>query len=78
VTQYWSATVYDRATHALIRRMPWPNRSSQTPGLDAPAGKDTNWVPTSRDGQFEVLFRFYGPTPPLFDKTWQLPDIESL
>jgi len=25
-----------------------------------------------------VLFRFYGPQPPLFDKTWQLLDITRL
>jgi len=24
-----------------------------------------------------VLFRFYGPEPPLFDRTWRLPDIEK-
>jgi hypothetical protein len=37
--------------------------------------------PTRRrrgDGGFEVLFRFYGPQPPLFDKTWQLLDITRL
>jgi hypothetical protein len=92
VKQYWSATVYDRATHALIRNAPWPSRSSQTPGLqknadgsvdvyfgpEAPAGKESNWVPTSADGGFEVLFRFYGPEKPLFDKTWKLPDIEKV
>ena len=33
VTQYWSATVYDRATHGLIRDLSWPSRSSQTLGL---------------------------------------------
>jgi hypothetical protein len=27
--------------------------------------------------QFEVLFRFYGPEKPVFDKTWKLPDIEK-
>ena len=32
VKQYWSATVYDRATHALIRDMPWASRSSQDAG----------------------------------------------
>ena len=26
----WSATVYDRATHALIRDMKWSSRSSKT------------------------------------------------
>lgn len=92
VTQYWSATVYDRDTHALIRNMQWPSRSSQTPGLQknadgsvdlyfgpkAPTGKDSNWIPTSADGRFEVLFRLYGPQKPLFDKTWKLSDIEKM
>jgi hypothetical protein len=91
VRQYWSATVYDRATHAPIRNARGPSRSSQTPGLQknadgsvdiyfgpkAPAGKESNWVPTSTDGGFEVLFRFYGPEKPLFEKTWRLPDIEK-
>jgi hypothetical protein len=92
VKQYWSATVYDRATHALIRDMKWSSRSSQTPELQknadasvdvyfgpkAPAGKECNWVPTKAGGQFEVLFRFYGPEKPLFDKTWKLSDIEKI
>jgi hypothetical protein len=92
VKLYWSATAYDRATHALIRGLPWSSRSSNTPGLQksadgsvdiyfgpkAPTGKEANWVPTSPDGKFEVLFRFYGPEKPLFDKTWKLPDIEIL
>jgi hypothetical protein len=92
VNQYWSATVYDRASHALIRDMPRSSRGSQSQGLQknadgsvdiyfgpkAPAGKDSNWVPTNSSGQFEVLFRFYGPEKPLFDKTWKLPDIERI
>jgi len=92
VKLYWSATVYDRATHALIRGLPHASRSSQNPGLQknadgsvdiyfgprVPAGKESNWVPTSASGQFEVLFRLYGPEQPLFDKTWKLPDIEKI
>jgi hypothetical protein len=92
VNQYWSATVYDRATHGLIRDMARSGRSSQSPGLQAnadgsvdiwfgpraPAGKESNWVPTNPSGQFEVLFRFYGPEKPLFDKIWKLPDIERI
>jgi hypothetical protein len=31
----------------------------------------------SAGGGFEVLFRFYGPKKPLFDKSWKLPDIEK-
>jgi hypothetical protein len=67
-------------------------RSSQSPGLQtnadgsvdiwfaprAPEGKESNWVPTSASGKFEVLFRFYGPEKPVFDKTWMLPDIERI
>lgn len=92
VRQYWSATIYDRSTHALIRDLPWSSRSSQSPNLEpsadgsvdiyfgpeAPSGHDSNWIPTSPRGTFEVVFRFYGPTKPLFDKAWQLPDIEKL
>lgn len=90
VNQYWSATVYDRATHGLIRDMSRSGRGSQSQGLQknadgsvdiyfgptAPTGKDSNWAPTNPSGQFEVLFRFYGPEKPLFDGTWKLPDIE--
>jgi hypothetical protein len=46
-------------------------------GPTAPAGKESNWVPTKAGGRFEVLFRFYGPEKPLFEKTWKLPDIEK-
>jgi hypothetical protein len=90
VKQYWSATAYDRQTHALIRdtsRASRASNSSETQknpdgsvnvyfGPQAPAGKESNWVPTGgRD--FEVLFRFYGPEKPLFEKTWKLPDIQE-
>ena len=68
------------------------SRSSQNPDLQknadgsvdvyfgpkAPAGKQTNWIPTNPGGKFEVLFRLYGPEKPLFDKTWKLPDIEAI
>jgi hypothetical protein len=92
VKQYWSATVYDRSTHALIREATRPSRSSQSQGLQknadgsvdvyfgpsAPAGKESNWVPTKAGSGFEVLFRLYGPEKAVFDKTWVLPDIEKV
>lgn len=92
VMQYWSMTVYDRNTHAFIREAPRVGRSSQTPGLkmnsdgsadiyfgpSAPAGQESNWVPTDVKGRFEVLARFYGPKKALFDKTWKLPDLEKM
>jgi hypothetical protein len=92
VTQYWSMTVYSRDTHAFIKNATRVGRSSQSPGLKknadgsadiyfgpkAPAGQESNWVPTAPNGRFEVLARFYGPQKPLFDKTWRLPDIEKV
>jgi hypothetical protein len=92
VKQYWSATAYDRGTHGFIRNMKKLSRSSQTQNLvknadgsvdvyfgpKAPAGKDSNWVPTDPKGKFEVIFRLYGPEKALFDKTWKLPDIQKI
>jgi hypothetical protein len=91
VEQYWSATAYDRQTHALIKNMPRASRSSQIPemrknadgsvdvffGPTAPDGKESNWVPTDPARRFEVMFRLYAPTKALFEKTWVLPDIEK-
>lgn len=91
VKLYWSATVYDRANHALIRETTWSGRGSNTAGITinpdgsvdiylgptAPAGKESNWIPTNANGAFEVLLRFYGPEKRFFDKTWKLPNIEK-
>ena len=90
VKQYWSVVLYDFTTHALIRDTVRSSRSSQSQGLktnadgsvdvyvgpNAPAGKESNWIPTKAGGRFEALFRFYGPEKALFDKSWVLPDIE--
>ncbi len=89
VGQYWSVTAYSRDTHALIKDVPRASRSSQvadlsknadgsvdiTFGPQALAGKDSNWVPTKQGERFELLFRLYAPTKPLFEKTWALPDL---
>ncbi|WP_430390700.1 DUF1254 domain-containing protein [Dyella sp. 20L07] len=90
VKLYWSVTAYDHDTHALIKNVQWASRGSNTLGLaknadgsvdiyfgpTAPAGKEGNWVPTDPRGQFELLFRLYGPEKPFFDKSWKLSDLE--
>lgn len=92
VAQYWSVTAYDRETHALILNMDRASRSSQIPelvknpdgsvdvyfGPEALEGHEANWVPTDPDRAFELLFRLYGPTDALFDKSWVLPDIAAV
>lgn len=92
VKQYWSVTVYDRETHALVRNMTKASVASISPGVEKnadgsvevyfgpkpPKGKDANWVPTDPKRKFELMFRLYGPEKPLFDKSWKLPDVEKV
>lgn len=90
--QYWSATVYDRKTHALIKNLSRASCASNDKSVQvnadgsvdvyfapkSPARKEFNWIPTDSNGQFEVLFRLYGPEKALFEKTWKLGDIEKV
>ncbi len=92
VEQYWSVTAYDRETHALIKHMSRASRASNNTqvqknadgsvdlyfGAKAPAGKESNWVPTDPQREFELMFRAYGPTKAFFDKAWKLSDVEEL
>ena len=92
VEQYWSITAYDRQTHALIKGMPRASRSSNAAdvkkntdgsvdiyfGPKAPAGQDSNWVPTDPNRKFELMARFYAPRKEFFEKKWILPDVEKV
>ncbi|HVU26653.1 MAG TPA: DUF1254 domain-containing protein [Verrucomicrobiae bacterium] len=92
VKDYWSVTAYDREIHTVIKGMPRASRASNQSevrkngdssvdiyiGPKAPSGKETNWLPTDPKRGFDLMFRFYGPTPELFDKTWKLPDVEEV
>ncbi len=92
VEQYWSVTAYDRDTHALIKGVDRASRASNAAELQknpdgsvdiffgpkAPAGRETNWVPTDPQRQFELMFRLYGPKKELFDKQWVLPDVQKI
>ncbi|HWK63308.1 MAG TPA: DUF1254 domain-containing protein [Rhizobiaceae bacterium] len=92
VDQYWSVTVYDRQTHALVKDMGRASRASNAEdvqknsdgsvdiyfGPNAPAGSESNWVPTDPQRGFELMFRVYGPRKEFFDKMWVLPDVERI
>ncbi len=92
IEQYWSVTAYDRETHALITGVSRPSLASNDTtvqknpdgstdvyfGPAAPAGKDSNWVPSDPKRRFELLFRLYGPKKALFEKAWTLPDVEEV
>nr|WP_310524980.1 DUF1254 domain-containing protein [Polymorphobacter sp.] len=91
--QFWSATVYDEKNRQmLINATGRMDVSSRNPavkknadgstdfyvGPDAPKGLADNWVQTRPGESWFVLFRFYGPTEGLFDRSWVLPDFEKL
>jgi hypothetical protein len=92
VEQYWSVTAYDRESHALIKNVKRPSRSSQIPDMQknddgsvdlyfgprAPDGKEPNWIPTDPHRGFELMLRVYGPTREFFDRKWVLPDVERI
>ena len=92
VKQYWSVTAYDRETHALIKNVNRASRASNNTevqknadgsvdiyfGPEAPAGKESNWVPTDPARNFELMFRAYAPAKAFFEKIWKLPDIEEV
>jgi hypothetical protein len=90
VKNFWSIQVYDLETAAWLRGQDklgiantdigvQVNEDGTTDlyfGPTAPAGKESNWTPTTPDKEFFLLFRFYGPEKAVFDKSWQLNDIE--
>jgi hypothetical protein len=91
IEQYWSVTVYDRDTHALVKNVNRASRASNATdvkknpdgsvdiyiGPKAPEGQETNWIPTDPARRFEFMFRLYGPKPEFFEKKWKLPDVEK-
>jgi hypothetical protein len=92
IEQYWSLTVYDRDTHALVKKVDRASRASNNAevkkdadgsvdiyvGPKAPAGQESNWIPTDPARKFELMFRLYGPKKEFFDKVWALPDLEKV
>jgi hypothetical protein len=87
---FWSVTLYDVDTRALIRNPERiADRSSRMElrknpdgsvdiycGPKAPAGYEKNWIPTAPGRNWFAYFRFYNPTQPYFDRSWPLGDFE--
>jgi hypothetical protein len=90
--KFWSVLAHDLATASFIEHTPKAGVSSLDKGLKintdgsvdvyfgpkSPAGKDANWVPTVVGHGYFLLFRFYGPTQPFFDKSWVLNDLQKV
>jgi hypothetical protein len=93
VADFWSVTVYDVETRALIETPQHvaelsPNMQKLTANADGsidlffgpqpPAGMESNWVQTEAERAWFAYFRWYGPTQAYYDKSWRLPDIEEV
>jgi hypothetical protein len=89
---FWSVTVYDVDTRALIlNEQKIADRSSRMDlrknddgsvdiycGPKPPAGFERNWIPTVPGKNWFAYFRFYQPTEAYFDRSWPLPDFEQI
>lgn len=89
---FWSVTVYDIDTRALIlNEQKIADRSSRMDlrknedgsvdiycGPKVPAGFENNWIPTVSGKNWFAYFRFYEPTESYFDRSWPLPDFEQV
>ena len=91
VSQFWSVTVYDFERQTLfpntrpsLDSLDKTMRKNSDGSVDiymgpkAPAGQESNWIPTPEGKSWFPWFRFYGPEKALFDKSWKMPDIEKL
>lgn len=90
--QYWSMIVYDVETAAFVREAPVLTLDSYNQamernadgsvdiyfGPEAPPGKGANWIYTAAGKAFFPAMRFYDPDTALFDRTWNLPDLEPI
>jgi hypothetical protein len=89
---FWSVLVYDALSRSQLQNgQPFPSVSKYTgPRVNAdgsldvyfgpqmPPGQEKNWIQTVPGRGFFPIFRWYGPLPPLYDKTWKLPDVEEI
>lgn len=91
--QFWALNVYDAANWAFIyNKLNRAGLSSYDKksmklnddgsvdlyvGPNAPAGLESNWVPTEGKRPF-IIIRFYGADEPLFDKSFVMPDLELI
>lgn len=90
--QFWAVNIYDVETAGFFKNSPsvgldsYNQRLSRNSdgtidiyfGAKPPMGKKENWIYTPPKKAWFAMFRFYGPTKALRDKSWSLPNIEKI
>lgn len=93
VKQFWALTVYNRDTMSFIysdsnrtalssydleeMRKNSDGSATMYIGPEAPAGMESNWIPTSGKRPLPAM-RFYGPTTELNNRSFKLADFERV
>jgi len=92
VNDFWAITTYDLMTASYLRDIE-PSSIDSTMqevqknedgsvdiyfGPEAPAGHESNWLPTDPNRRFFLLARFYGPKPEIVNGSYELNDIERV
>jgi hypothetical protein len=88
---FWSLTMYEAANSSgYASPRPFPSLGSRDKpvqeadgstilylGPNAPAGKESNWMPSVPGKGYFTILRLYSPTEASFDKSWVPGDIEK-
>lgn len=89
---FWSLTMYnadeflvDNPLNRYAIRDRDPLNFNKDGSLDIyiqgenPGGKkEANWLPSPKEGKFNLTFRFYYPKQPIIDKTYDIPQVEKV
>jgi hypothetical protein len=92
VRDFWAITTYDLETASYLREIEPSSVDSNMSALqrnadgsvdiyfgpEAPAGMESNWLPTDPERRFFLLARFYGPEPEIVNGGFELNDIELI
>jgi hypothetical protein len=88
---FWSTTMYNSSFYLVANPINRYELASHTAGLKynsdgsldiyvqhtAPAGHESNWLPSPASGQFEITLRLYGPEATALGRTYKYPLIEQ-
>lgn len=91
VNAFWSVTMYDSDSYLVpnaINRYALGDRSGLKQGSDGSLSiyiqpdspgkdKESNWLPSPKEGEFKVAMRLYSPKPQVADGTWKPPAIKE-
>lgn len=92
VNAFWSVTMYDKDSyfvHNPIKRYALGDRSRLKPDSDGSLpiyiqpespGKDkeSNWLPSPKEGAFKLALRLYSPKKQVADGTWKPPQVKPV